>query len=93
MFIPVQSAHASPAISAEKRSPESVLANWFPTNESDAKEKRVGILSPSEDAVLNPVFEQHLRQLKNWSVGEGFKRKFPELSAIIESDSQLEFGD
>jgi hypothetical protein len=40
---------------------------------------------------LNPVYEQHLRQLKNWTVGDKFRRKFPELSAIIDQDSMLEF--
>jgi hypothetical protein len=40
---------------------------------------------------LNPVYEQHLRQLKNWTVGDKFRRKFPELSEIINQDSLLEF--
>ncbi|KAH8670335.1 hypothetical protein BGZ60DRAFT_527808 [Tricladium varicosporioides] len=37
---------------------------------------------------LNPVYEQHLRQLKNWTVGEKFRRKFPELSGIIDADGE-----
>jgi len=39
---------------------------------------------------LNPVYEQHLRQLRNWSVGEKFRRKFPELGEIIERDGLVE---
>jgi len=39
---------------------------------------------------LNPVYEQHLRQLRNWTVGEKFRRKFPELGDIIESDGLVE---
>ncbi|KAH6673091.1 hypothetical protein B0J14DRAFT_513097 [Halenospora varia] len=37
---------------------------------------------------LNPVYEQHLRQLRNWTVGEKFRRKFPELSGIIDADGE-----
>lgn len=40
---------------------------------------------------LNPVYEQHLGQLKNWTVGDKFRMKFPELSATIDQDSLLEF--
>jgi hypothetical protein len=43
----------------------------------------------TDDEVLNPVFEQHLRQLKNWTVADGFRRRFTELSTIIDSDSSL----
>jgi hypothetical protein len=33
---------------------------------------------------LNPVFEDHIRQLKNWTVDEPFRRKFPTLAEIID---------
>jgi hypothetical protein len=46
---------------------------------------------PDRGINLNPVYEQHLRQLKNWTVGDKFRRKFPELSEIIDQDSLLEF--
>ncbi|KAF2713316.1 hypothetical protein K504DRAFT_354904, partial [Pleomassaria siparia CBS 279.74] len=43
-------------------------------------------ISPSS-MILNPVFEQQTRQLKNWSVSDVFWRQFPDLAAIIETDS------
>ena len=46
---------------------------------------------PDRGINLNPVYGQHLRQLKNWTVGDKFRRKFPELSEIIDQDSLLEF--
>ncbi len=34
----------------------------------------------AEDSVLmNPVFETHLRDLNNWSIGNMFKTEFPYL--------------
>jgi len=35
---------------------------------------------------ISPVFEQHLGRLRYWTVGEKFRRKFPELYCIIEQD-------
>ncbi|CAH0025241.1 unnamed protein product [Clonostachys rhizophaga] len=35
---------------------------------------------------INPVFEEHLRQLRHWTVGDGFRRRFPELARIIDLD-------
>jgi hypothetical protein len=32
-----------------------------------------------DEWVVNPVFERHLRTLENWSLGEGFARRFPGL--------------
>lgn len=32
-----------------------------------------------EDLVINPVFERHLRDLGNWSLGPAFARAFPGL--------------
>jgi hypothetical protein len=40
---------------------------------------------------LNPVYEQHVRQLRNWTIGEKFRKKFPELSSIIDQDSLADF--
>lgn len=32
-----------------------------------------------EEFIINPVFESHLRNLDNWSLGPAFKKAFPEL--------------
>lgn len=62
---------------------EAAFNNWFvPNNHMPG-----GEALPSNTPILNPVFEQHLRQLKNWSVSSSFKERFPELSAAMENDS------
>ncbi|KAI4211077.1 MAG: hypothetical protein LQ351_006085 [Letrouitia transgressa] len=43
----------------------------------------VGVGSGSEtgeDLVINPVFERHLRDLSNWSLGPAFEKAFPSLA-------------
>jgi hypothetical protein len=65
--------------------PEAAFNDWFSMwHESEVEETM-----NTDDEVLNPVFEQHLRQLKNWTVADGFRRRFTELSTIIDSDSSL----
>jgi len=39
----------------------------------------------SGSILINPVYEEHLRQLKNWTVAEKFRRKFPKMAEIIDS--------
>lgn len=43
-----------------------------------SNDERGGIL-------INPIYEEHLRQLKNWTVHGVFRRKFPEMTEIIDS--------
>jgi hypothetical protein len=39
------------------------------------------LASPAgNELMINPVFEQHLSQLSNWTLGEAFDRAFPELA-------------
>ncbi|KAH7087227.1 hypothetical protein FB567DRAFT_62881 [Paraphoma chrysanthemicola] len=67
--------------------PEAAFNDWFPLRRDSGARK-----NPStEDAVLNPVFEQHLRRLENWSVSDKFRRNFPALGVIIDNDSRLDF--
>lgn len=35
--------------------------------------------------LINPIYEEHIRQLHNWNVGDAFRRKFPEMSAIVDT--------
>ncbi|KAF2426612.1 hypothetical protein EJ08DRAFT_671828 [Tothia fuscella] len=37
------------------------------------------------ETYINPVFEEHLRELKNWTVGDSFRQKFPTLARIIDA--------
>ena len=36
-----------------------------------------------EEFVINPVFESHLRNLDNWSLGTPFKHAFPDLAEDV----------
>jgi hypothetical protein len=38
--------------------------------------------------LINPIYEEHIRQLRNWTVGDVFRRKFPELSTLVDVYSQ-----
>ncbi|KAH6999063.1 hypothetical protein BKA56DRAFT_41256 [Ilyonectria sp. MPI-CAGE-AT-0026] len=39
------------------------------------------------EIAINPVYEEHMRQIRNWTVGEAFRNRFPELSHLIDLDS------
>ncbi|KAL2131588.1 hypothetical protein VTI74DRAFT_4829 [Chaetomium olivicolor] len=42
------------------------------------------LASPNgEELMINPVFEQHLRMLENWTLGEAFERAFPGLAGCF----------
>jgi hypothetical protein len=34
----------------------------------------------SDELMINPVFERHLRRLENWTLGDAFAKAFPELA-------------
>ncbi|PHH89268.1 hypothetical protein CDD83_6366 [Cordyceps sp. RAO-2017] len=38
------------------------------------------LVADSDELVINPVFERHLRNLDNWSLGQPFVRAFPALA-------------
>lgn len=40
----------------------------------------------SQTVVINPIFEQHIRQLKSWTVDEPFRLRFKELAGLIDED-------
>ncbi|KAI9680687.1 MAG: hypothetical protein M1817_004127 [Caeruleum heppii] len=37
----------------------------------------------SEEIMINPVFERHLRNLNNWSLGPAFAKAFPDLADTV----------
>ncbi|KAH8176644.1 trichothecene efflux pump [Sarocladium implicatum] len=39
------------------------------------------------EITINPVYEEHMRQIKHWTVGDAFRTRFPELSRLIDSDA------
>lgn len=40
----------------------------------------------SKLVVTNPIYEEHIRQLKNWVVGDKFRGRFPELAQAVDAD-------
>ncbi len=46
----------------------------------------------SDDLMINPVFERHLRNLNNWSLGPAFAKAYPalvETARIKDTDESL----
>ncbi|KAL2212990.1 hypothetical protein CC79DRAFT_1374457 [Sarocladium strictum] len=39
------------------------------------------------ETTINPVYEEHMRQIRHWTVGDAFRARFPELSRLIDLDS------
>lgn len=36
--------------------------------------------------VLNPAFEEHMRNMRNWTLGSRFTQRYPELADAIRQD-------
>ncbi|KAG7146755.1 hypothetical protein HYQ46_004440 [Verticillium longisporum] len=43
--------------------------------------------SGSTELSINPVYEEHLRQLRNWTVDDVFRQQFPEISKLVDEDT------
>lgn len=43
-------------------------------------------VTPGEETMINPVYEEHIRQLSNWDVGLPFRDRYPEIAALIDDD-------
>ena len=43
----------------------------------------VGVAPWPEGDTINPVFEEHIRNLDNWAMGSEFGKRFPELMDAI----------
>lgn len=42
----------------------------------------------TDDITINPEYEEHIRQLKHWTVAEAFRVRFPEIAELIDRDSR-----
>lgn len=64
----------------------SVTISW-PHNDSDIVIDLSGMHSPGQgtQAIINPIFERHIRNLDNWTVGEAFGRFYPEMCTAVSS--------
>ncbi|KAF1951700.1 hypothetical protein CC80DRAFT_508621 [Byssothecium circinans] len=40
--------------------------------------------------LINPIYEEHVRQLRNWTVEGVFRRRFPEMTEIIDAQGKTE---
>ncbi len=46
--------------------------------------------TPAEEVTINPVYEEHIRQLGNWEVGNAFRERYPEISELIDRDANTQ---
>ena len=42
----------------------------------------------SKVVIINPVFEEYARDVRNWTVTEVFRTKFPEMAELIDADTR-----
>lgn len=63
-----------------------VTISW-PHNELDIIVDLPGTQSHGQaaQAVVNPIFERHIRKLDNWTVEEAFGRIYPEMRTAVSS--------
>jgi hypothetical protein len=54
----------------------------------DAANVIIAASGESFGILINPIYEEHMRQIRNWSVGDIFRRKFPEMSELVDSYSE-----
>lgn len=38
------------------------------------------------EITVNPVFQEHMKQISNWTIGEAFRKRFPDMSRLIDMD-------
>ncbi|OAQ88741.1 BZIP transcription factor [Purpureocillium lilacinum] len=50
------------------------------------------LVPDSDEVVINPVFERHLRSLDNWRLGDRFVRAFPSLADTCNVDARARGG-
>ncbi|KAL2752008.1 hypothetical protein ACRALDRAFT_2030257 [Sodiomyces alcalophilus JCM 7366] len=80
--------------------PEITLDDWAALYSSsfnvswpyDQSHVVIAMTNPNEPGVteytINPVYEEHLRQMHNWTVGDSFRKRFPEISKLIDEDRE-----
>ncbi|KJR83826.1 uncharacterized protein SPSK_04278 [Sporothrix schenckii 1099-18] len=44
-------------------------------------------VAPDTDVTINPVYEEHIRQLRNWEVGKAFRDRYPDIGNLIDRDA------
>lgn len=72
-----------------------ILLPWTQTlriNWSYDPDKVLLVNNQTKDVSLNPVFEQHLRRLPNWTLGPRFSQLFPSLKGSYRLVDPAETG-
>lgn len=46
-------------------------------------------VAPGEEVTINPVYEEHIRQLSNWEVGQPFRDRYPDIGELIDHDAGI----
>jgi hypothetical protein len=40
-----------------------------------------------KQVIANPIYDEHIRQLTNWTIGDAFRKRFPEVGKLIDEDT------
>jgi hypothetical protein len=40
-----------------------------------------------KQVIVNPIFDEHIRQLTNWAIGDAFRKRFPEVAKLVDEDA------
>lgn len=59
----------------------SIFIKW------DCDPAHILIETDVQKVIINPIYEDQIRQLKSWTVGDGFRQRFPEISQLIDQDT------
>jgi hypothetical protein len=76
-------AHQDITLDTFARTYSSSFTVTWPYDPSLAIESKLK-LSGQQEATLNPVFEAHLRDLRNWDVTKPFREAWPEITVLID---------
>ena len=60
---------------------------WWPFDAEHVIAKLTPPQSSTPMAVINPIYEEHLRQLRNWTVGDTFRLRFPAIGELVDQYS------
>ncbi|KAK5175098.1 uncharacterized protein LTR77_000235 [Saxophila tyrrhenica] len=46
------------------------------------------VTEDSNLVIVNPVFEEHIQQISNWTITDAFKARFPEMADLVDADTR-----
>jgi hypothetical protein len=62
-------------------------SSFFVRWQYDPSHVLITINEQSKVVITNPIYEEHIRQLKNWAVGERFQKNFPQMAKLADQET------